>query len=166
MFYLQKFTYCSSIRSLDFCPRKHNIVCVDCRSPSCVAFWRVDNSVGTFLPVDPISLTLMGKAYELRCIKYDYLKPSSAAASSQDSYAPGGHLALQPDQSVGANSNRRYEPVASFELVWWNQASNSRKRLSIWRPVVPAGMVYFGDVAVKGCVSLIIFPFSLYSFRY
>ncbi|KAG4987653.1 hypothetical protein JHK85_030636 [Glycine max] len=120
-------------------------------SPSSVAFWRVDNSVGTFLPVDPVSLSLMGKAYELRCIKYDFLKPSSAALSSLDSHAPsGGHQALQPDQSVGANSNRRCEPVASFELVWWNQGSNSRKRLSIWRPVVPMGMVYFGDIAVKG----------------
>ncbi|ESW28603.1 hypothetical protein PHAVU_002G003000 [Phaseolus vulgaris] len=120
-------------------------------SQSCVAFWRVDNSVGTFLPVDPISLSLMGKAYELRSIKYDHLKPSSAALTSQDSHAPSsGHQALQPDRSVGTNSNRRYEPVASFELVWWNQGSNSRKRLSIWRPAVPMGMVYFGDVAVKG----------------
>lgn len=125
-----------------------------------MAFWRVDNSVGTFLPVDPISLSLMGKAYELRSIKYDHLKPSSAALTSQDSHAPSsGHQALQPDRSVGTNSNRRYEPVASFELVWWNQGSNSRKRLSIWRPAVPMGMVYFGDVAVKGCVSIIIFSF-------
>ncbi|KAL2348225.1 hypothetical protein Fmac_002225 [Flemingia macrophylla] len=120
-------------------------------SPSSVAFWRVDNSLGTFLPVDPISLSLTGKAYELRCIKYDFLKPSSAALSPLDSHAPsGGHQALQPDPSIDANSNRRYEPVASFELVWWNQGSNSRKRLSIWRPVVPTGMIYFGDIAVKG----------------
>lgn len=131
-----------------------------------MAFWRVDNSVGTFLPVDPVSLSLMGKAYELRCIKYDFLKPSSAALSSLDSHAPsGGHQALQPDQSVGANSNRRCEPVASFELVWWNQGSNSRKRLSIWRPVVPMGMVYFGDIAVKGCVSHLSSFFSSLMFR-
>ncbi|XP_022632111.1 uncharacterized protein LOC111240754 [Vigna radiata var. radiata] len=52
-------------------------------SPSCVAFWRVDNSVCTFLPIDPISLSLMGKAYELRCIKHDYLKSSSAAVQPE-----------------------------------------------------------------------------------
>ncbi|KAK7307747.1 hypothetical protein VNO77_41077 [Canavalia gladiata] len=120
-------------------------------SSSSVAFWRVDNSVGTFLPVDPISLGLMGKAYELRCIKYDFLKEPSAALGSLDSPAPsGGHQTLQSDQSTDANSNRRYEPVASFQLIWWNQGSNSRKKLSIWRPVVPMGMVYFGDIAVKG----------------
>ena len=118
-----------------------------------MAFWRVDNSFGTFLPVDPISLSLMGKAYELRFIKYGYLKASSAAISSPDSRTQsGGHETLQFEQSSDANSNRRLEPVASFQLIWWNQGSNSRKRLSIWRPVVPTGMVYFGDIAVKGWV--------------
>ena len=118
-----------------------------------MAFWRVDNSVGTFLPADPITLSLIGKAYELRCIKYDFLKPSSAASSSLDSHAPSGeHQASQFEQSSEANSNRRFEPVASFQLIWWNQGSHSRKRLSIWRPVVPTGMVYFGDIAVNGCV--------------
>ncbi|KAK7309084.1 hypothetical protein RJT34_05549 [Clitoria ternatea] len=120
-------------------------------SSSSVAFWRVDNSLGTFLPVDPISLSLMGKAYELRCIKYDFLKASSVASSNLDSHAPSGrHQSLQSDQCADANSNRRFEPVASFQLIWWNQGTNSRKRLSIWRPVVPMGMVYFGDIAVKG----------------
>ncbi|CAK8539544.1 unnamed protein product [Lathyrus sativus] len=120
-------------------------------SSSSVAFWRVDNSFGTFLPVDPTTHSLMSKAYELRCIKYGSLKASSEALNSLDSHAhPGGQQTLQCDQSAVANSNRRSEPVASFQLIWWNQGSNSRKRLSIWRPVVPMGMIYFGDIAVKG----------------
>lgn len=118
-----------------------------------MAFWRVDNSFGTFLPVDPTTHSLTSKAYELRCIKYGSLKASSEALNSLDSHAhPGGQQTLQYDQSAVANSNRRSEPVASFQLIWWNQGSNSRKRLSIWRPVVPMGMIYFGDIAVKGCV--------------
>ncbi|KAE9596742.1 putative vacuolar protein sorting-associated protein [Lupinus albus] len=118
---------------------------------SSVAFWRVDNSIGTFLPVDPTKLSLMGKAYELRCIKYDFLKVSSAALSSLDSRSPsGGNQTSQSSQSGDGNSNRRFEAVASFQLIWWNQGSTSRKKLSIWRPVVPMGMVYFGDIAVNG----------------
>lgn len=118
-----------------------------------MAFWRVDNSVGTFLPADPTTLSLIGKAYELRHIKYDFLKASPAASSRQDVQAPSSrYQALQSDQYADANSNRRFEPVASFLLIWWNQGSSSRKRLSIWRPVVPDGMVYFGDIAVKGFV--------------
>ncbi|CAL0314336.1 unnamed protein product [Lupinus luteus] len=118
---------------------------------SSVAFWRVDNSVGTFLPVNLTKLSLMGKAYELRCIKYDCLKVSSAALSNLDSRSPsGGNQTSQSNQSSDGNSNRRFEAVASFQLIWWNQGSTSRNKLSIWRPVVPTGMVYFGDIAVKG----------------
>jgi vacuolar protein sorting-associated protein 13A/C len=128
-----------------------------------VALWRVDNSFGTFLPVDSTSHSLMSKAYELRCIKYGSLKASSAALNTLDSQAhPGGQQNLQYDQSADANSNRRLEPVASFQLIWWNQGSNSRKRLSIWRPVVPMGMIYFGDIAIKGCV-LHLCALTLYS---
>ncbi|PNY06054.1 pleckstrin homology domain-containing protein, partial [Trifolium pratense] len=120
-------------------------------SSSSVALWRVNNSFGTFLPVDSTSHSLMSKAYELRCIKYGSLKASSAALNTLDSQAhPEGQQNLQYDQSADANSNRRLEPVASFQLIWWNQGSNSRKRLSIWRPVVPMGMIYFGDIAIKG----------------
>lgn len=128
-----------------------------------MAFWRVDNSFGTFLPVDPISLSLMGKAYELRFVKYGYLMASPTAINSPDSFAhSGGHQTLQFDQSSDANSNRRLEPVASFQLIWWNQGSNARKKLSVWRPVVPMGMVYFGDIAVKGWVSnLVLFLFII-----
>ncbi|XP_020979196.1 uncharacterized protein LOC107640015 [Arachis ipaensis] len=118
---------------------------------SSVAFWRVDNSVGTFLPADPVTLNLIGKAYELRWVKYDFLKPSLAASSSMDSRTSSGrHQTSQLEQSSEGNSNRRFEPVASFQLIWWNQGSHSRKRVSIWRPVVPTGMVYFGDIAVRG----------------
>lgn len=120
-------------------------------SSSSVAFWRLDNSFGTFLPVDPTTHCLMSKAYELRCIKFGSLKASSAASNSLDSQVhSGGQQTLQYDQSADANSNRRLETVASFQLIWWNQGSNSRKKLSIWRPVVPMGMIYFGDIAVKG----------------
>ncbi|KAF7828516.1 Vacuolar protein sorting-associated protein 13C [Senna tora] len=121
----------------------------DIRS-SDVAFWRVDNSVGTFLPADCTTLSLRGKAYELRHIKYDFLKATSAASDVRDVQTPGGHQTLQSEQCTDVNSNRRFEPVASFQLIWWNQGLNSRKKLSIWRPVVPDGMIYFGDVAVKG----------------
>lgn len=128
-----------------------------------MAFWRVDNSFGTFLPVDPITQGFMSKAYELRCIKYGFPKASSEALNSLDSHAhSGGQQALQSDQSADANSNRRLEPVASFQLIWWNQGSNSRKKLSIWRPVVPMGMIYFGDVAVKGCVFALMLSSSLH----
>ncbi|KAJ4846821.1 hypothetical protein Tsubulata_004613 [Turnera subulata] len=120
--------------------------------PSTLAFWRVDNSVGTFLPADPTDLSIIGAAYELRHIKYGFPEFSPKESSSLDVQPPSSsHVdMIQSEASGPVNSGRRFEAVASFQLIWWNQASNSRKKLSIWRPVVPQGMVYFGDIAVKG----------------
>ncbi|KAF2308991.1 hypothetical protein GH714_042439 [Hevea brasiliensis] len=118
--------------------------------PSPLAFWRVENSLGTFLPADPMTLSLIGGAYELRNIKFGLSESSTKASKSSDARTSSGDDALQSGKSSCVNSGRRFEAVASFQLIWWNQTSSSRKKLSIWRPIVPQGMVYFGDIAVKG----------------
>lgn len=117
---------------------------------STLAFWRVDNSVGTFLPADPVTLSLLGRAYELRDVKFGFLESSSASSGSDVQASPSGNVDIQPENSTTVNSGRCFEVVASFQLIWWNQGSSSRNKLSIWRPVVPHGMVYFGDIAVTG----------------
>ncbi|KAK9266873.1 hypothetical protein L1049_027132 [Liquidambar formosana] len=117
-----------------------------------LALWRVDNSVGTFLPADPASLSLTCRAYELRHIIFGFPEvPQNASKSSDVKALPSGQIqTLQSDRSAAVNSGPRFEAVASFRLIWWNQGSSSRKKLSIWRPVVPQGMVYLGDIAVQG----------------
>ncbi|GFZ15404.1 pleckstrin homology (PH) domain-containing protein [Actinidia rufa] len=118
---------------------------------SSVAFWRVDNSFRTFLPAVPSTLSLVGRAYELRHILFGFPETSSASKSSYDETFPSDHAqALQSERPSTVNSGRRFEAVATFRLIWWNQGSNSRKKLSIWCPIVPPGMVYFGDIAVLG----------------
>jgi vacuolar protein sorting-associated protein 13A/C len=112
----------------------------------------VDNSVGTFLPADPVTLSLIGRAYELRDVKFGFLESSSASSGSDVQASPSGNVDIQPENSTTVNSGRGFEVVASFQLIWWNQGSSSRNKLSIWRPVVPHGMVYFGDIAVTGYV--------------
>lgn len=116
----------------------------------------MDNSIGTFLPSNPSDMSLIGRPYELRHIIFGFAEanpkaskgPSiQASQSSQDS----------SNQSTTAYSGRLCEAVASFRLVWWDQGSNSRKKLSIWRPIVPQGLVYLGDIAVQGYVSFICF---------
>ncbi|KAA8522113.1 hypothetical protein F0562_012573 [Nyssa sinensis] len=126
--------------------------CITISSGNLLAFWRVDNSVGTFLPADPTTLSLTGRAYELRHIFFGLPEISSKASKGSDIQAfRSGHVdTFQSEGSSAINSGRRFEAVASFRLVWWNQDSSSRKKLSIWRPIVPQGMVYFGDIAVQG----------------
>ncbi|XAR70581.1 hypothetical protein NMG60_11027484 [Bertholletia excelsa] len=116
------------------------------------AFWRVDNSVGTFLPADPSTLNLVGGAYDLRHIFFGHSETLPAFKSSENKAFPSDHpqRTQESERPSTVNSGRRFEAVASFQLIWWNQGLNSRKKLSIWRPMVAQGMVYFGDIAVEG----------------
>ncbi|KAL8266737.1 hypothetical protein R6Q59_004081 [Mikania micrantha] len=116
-----------------------------------LAFWRVDNCLGTFLPADPGTLNVIGRAYELRHVHFGFRDASSKTVKGSDIQAhPSDSDNVQPECSSAANSGRRFQAVASFRLIWWNQGSKSRKKLSIWRPIIPPGMVYFGDIAVSG----------------
>lgn len=86
-------------------------------------------------------------AYELRHIMFRFLDLSMAFET------PKSHTSVensQQERSVSATSGHGFEAVDRFQLIWSNQGSSSRRRLSIWRPVVPPGMVYFGDVVVQG----------------
>ncbi|KAF5735104.1 hypothetical protein HS088_TW15G00604 [Tripterygium wilfordii] len=141
-------TFCILASLISPCPLRDCITIQTTNQyPSALAFWRVDNSVGTFLPADPMTFSLIGKAYELRHMIFAYAEDSSKASVSSPVRAS---LSGQAENSAAANSGRHFEAVATFQLIWWNRGSNSRKKVSIWRPVVPQGMVYFGDCAVKG----------------
>ncbi|XP_039123130.1 uncharacterized protein LOC120259563 isoform X5 [Dioscorea cayenensis subsp. rotundata] len=117
-----------------------------------VAFWRVENSFGSFLPADPIHTNVTAKPYDFRPIISSYSNSSTHAArnSSSRENSQSHDRALMPEGSAFLNSGRLFEAVASFKLIWWNQGSASRRKLSVWRPIVPPGMVYLGDIAVQG----------------
>lgn len=112
----------------------------------------MDNAVRTFLPADPATLDLTRKAYELRQMYFGFweISPEKLEGSVNQASTFDGNETFQSERSSVINSRRRFEAVATFRLVWWNQGSGSRKKLSVWRPVVPEGMVYFGDIAVQG----------------
>ena len=114
----------------------------------------MDNSVGTFLSADPTTMNLIGRAYELRHLVFGFPDISSQTLKSSDiqTLPSAREHTIRSERSSTVNSGRRFEAVATFRLIWWNQGSGSRKKLSIWRPTIPEGMVYFGDIAVKGYV--------------
>lgn len=116
-----------------------------------LAFWRVDNAFGTFLPAGPSRLSLSHRAYELRHVYFGFGEISQDSKVLENQASPSvSSDTIQSERSSTAHSRRRFEAVATFQLIWWNQGSGSRKNLSIWRPLVPEGMVYFGDIAVQG----------------
>lgn len=103
------------------------------------------------------------RAYDLRHMIFGFPEASSKASKSLNGQSSSlDHNDNLPSERIAAVSSRwHFEAVASFQSIWWNQGSNSRKKLSIWRPVIPQGMIYFGDIAVKGYVTLILHLFSL-----
>lgn len=116
-----------------------------------IAFWRVENSFGSFLPADPKDMSLIDKPRDLRHLIFGHSElPTRTTKSSvlQDNRISDNHAQLE--RSALLTSGRLFQAVATFKLIWWNQGTTSRKKLSIWRPVVPHGMVYLGDLAVQG----------------
>lgn len=137
------------------------------RNMPSLAFWRVDNALGTFLPADPTSFNLAGRAYDLRHIMFGSSESSSKSSKGsnvQASPSSHGHN-LQSEGSL-LNSALRVQTITSFRLIWCNQGSNSRKKLSIWRPEVPQGTLYFGDIAVKGYMMLVIYFFLIFFYSF
>ncbi|KAG0557949.1 hypothetical protein KC19_11G167800 [Ceratodon purpureus] len=125
------------------------------------AFWRADNSVGTFLlQIDPKEL-VEPKAHDLRLAIANYelftvketvpgsdhpqtrLSNTLSAIGEEDADTAGLLTAV-------VSSGRIYENVGRFKLVWWDKGSGSHEGISIWRPNVPPGCAMLGDIAVKG----------------
>lgn len=96
-------------------------------------------------------MKLVGGAYDLRHFFFGLSEFTEDNSRSDPRHVSVRHGPL-PAESAIANSARRFEDVDTFHLVWRNQGSNSGKELSIWRPLSPSGMVYFGDIAVKGYI--------------
>ncbi|KAJ4777649.1 Pleckstrin (PH) domain-containing protein isoform 2 [Rhynchospora pubera] len=120
-------------------------------SASSIAFWRVDNCFGSFILEDPENQHLVGKPYDLRHMLFQNSSDPSSKISSGTQYQTSQRRSssrIEGDASF--SSGRLLEVVESPKLIWWNNDASSRKRLSIWRPRIPPGMVFFGDIAVKG----------------
>lgn len=123
------------------------------RNNADIAFWRVENSFGSFLPANPNSTNLIGKAYELRHVLFrnsdTFIEDSKSSRVQTTINDDGSRL----ERAELLTSGRLFEAVANFKLIWWNQGTSFRKKLSIWRPVVSPGMVFLGDIAVQGYIS-------------
>ncbi|KAL6642664.1 hypothetical protein ACP70R_020845 [Stipagrostis hirtigluma subsp. patula] len=120
--------------------------CIALRGDANMVFWRIENAFGSFLPGDPASMSVPGNAYDLRHMLFNSTDSSSKTISrGQDSRNDASQI-----ERSALTSGRLFEAVASFKLIWSNSGTGSRKKLSIWRPMVPEGMFYFGDIAVNG----------------
>ena len=47
-----------------------------------------------------------------------------------------------------------YQTLSEFRLIWSSESNDSSGQISIWRPELPAGCTFVGDIAVQGYVTL------------
>ncbi|CAN8324888.1 unnamed protein product [Cochlearia groenlandica] len=143
--------FCILASSVSPCPLRDCIAISSTEiSQSSLAFWRVHNSVGSFLPANPSTIELLGRPYELRHILFGSTRVLPKESSYLDVRTTDNVQPTQPQPPNSVSSGHRFEAVATFQLIWWNRGSGSQKKVSIWRPIVPEGMAYFGDIAVSG----------------
>lgn len=123
------------------------------------AFWRVDNSAGSFFVVHDLNDSATMKAYELRhvTISQGFPRPQEKQPDEILAMSPSECM-VEPhtgDSSTHVLSRSlatgpHCETVACFKLIWWNKSDTSNRKISIWRPILPPGCVFAGDLAVNG----------------
>ncbi|MCO5611230.1 hypothetical protein L7F22_065481 [Adiantum nelumboides] len=126
------------------------------------AFWRVDNSVGSFFVESDIYNSVMHKPFELLQVtcslgfpKAKKSDPNAVRGAPTSEDVLGEHsTAVETEQSQPTSElaapGELCEPVAGFRLVWWNKGDTANDRISIWRPILPPRCCFVGDLAVEG----------------
>ncbi|KAI5072395.1 hypothetical protein GOP47_0012501 [Adiantum capillus-veneris] len=126
------------------------------------AFWRVDNSLGSFFVESGNHNSVMPKPFELLQVacslgfpKVKISDPNAIRGAPTSEDVLGEQSAAdnveQSQPTPGLAVPRELcEPVAGFKLVWWNKGDNANDKISIWRPILPPGCCFAGDLAVEG----------------
>lgn len=115
------------------------------------AFWRVDNSVGSFLPRQSETGHIKWKAYDFRYVVFGYNQECANPSMQKPAHGSNSiEEVMKLESPEPIVSSERYQNVAEFELVWWNRGNSAKRKVSIWRPILPPGCFYVGDIAVPG----------------
>nr|CAB3500118.1 unnamed protein product [Digitaria exilis] len=135
-------------------------------------FWRADNAFGSFLPGDPASMSMHGKAYDLRHMLFDGADSSSKTISRrQNSRNDASQLQRSALTSgmfyFGDIAVNGYEPPNSavvlrdtgedtflrapegYDLVGRIKKHRGTEGISFWFPKAPSGFVALGCIASK-----------------
>ncbi|KAK8578932.1 hypothetical protein V6N12_069275 [Hibiscus sabdariffa] len=103
------------------------------QSPSSLAFWRVDSSLGTFLPAEPTTLRLL-------------VVSAMSSQKVHQLYEPPNTCTVFHDMEDG----ELFKAPLEFQLVGQIKKQRGMDNISFWLPQAPPGYVALGCVACKG----------------
>ncbi|XP_059076567.1 uncharacterized protein LOC131042467 isoform X2 [Cryptomeria japonica] len=135
----------------------------DSRNQNGFSIWRVENAFGSFLAltsVEPPSKSIVCDLRETLRRNYNerglHSKISTSDTSSESNVGNNLNLDGKPSTSRSegtvsmARLARYYISTPKFELIWWDKGSETRRAVSIWRPIPPPGYAFVGDSIVEG----------------
>ena len=122
----------------------------------------MDNSLGSFFvehgmkePHKDLPFELLYVASSQGFPRVQKIDRNSKLISNEDE-SEQGQSSIMTQPTV----EQLYQTLSEFRLVWSSESNDSSGQISIWRPELPAGCTFVGDIAVQGYVSLNILGIS------
>lgn len=119
------------------------------------SFWRVDNSVGSFFVEPGVEVPHKDFPFELLYVASDQGFPRTQKIDHRPELITNEQHVNNTEQELSSSLSQPrvgqlYETLSEFERVWSNGSNDSTGQISIWRPVLPQGCTFVGDLAVQG----------------
>lgn len=125
--------------------------------PSGFSIWRLDNVLGSFYANPSISSPSQDICVDLNHLLL--MKSSWHRLSARESRSDVNIQHNQQNQGTNASGwdvlrsiskASCYMSTPSFERIWWDKGSDTRRPVSIWRPIPRPGFKVLGDCITEG----------------
>lgn len=126
--------------------------------PSGFSIWRCDNVLGSFhahsSTEHPPKQRCADLSYMLLWHSSMLKKSASETPTNRDSFKQDSDQNTNSSgwdilRSISKASNC-YVSTPNFERIWWDRGSDSRRPVSIWRPIARPGYAVLGDCITEG----------------
>lgn len=125
--------------------------------------WRVQNSMGSFFASHNLSSPSSAFAFDLRDELQVHDSNPNNSSSNGDSAVNSSDLSTErsiskrslsslrgSSRALSSQSLKHYASTTNFERLWWDKGGETKRHVSLWRPIAPSGYAMFGDVSVEG----------------
>lgn len=128
--------------------------------PSGFSIWRLDNLLGSFYANPSVSCPPQDICYDLNHLLL--LNSSWHRLSARESRSKVNESTTQQSSNQEGTSSSGWDVIRSiskascymstpsFERIWWDKGSDTRKPLSVWRPIPRPGFKVLGDCITEG----------------
>ncbi|XP_024542530.1 uncharacterized protein LOC9648284 isoform X1 [Selaginella moellendorffii] len=109
------------------------------------SIWRVDNTIGSFFARSSVNPPQKDMLCDLRHLVLNHL---SSPTERTDDAVEVKVVERTPHPAPRASRNSLTTP--QFERLWWDRGTETRRVVSIWRPIPASGYAIVGDSIVDG----------------